>query len=110
MVSINSKPLLRVTDSKKVESLCSKLKEEIIPVMEQLDHQVSVLYNLQKQKEAIKEKYWVDIRRVLLDQGYIDQLEVSLSIRDGVVYLDYLSENIEFVRKSLKHLFDDTLL
>lgn len=109
MISVNSKPLLKVTDSKKVELLCNKLHEEIIPIMKQLDEQVAVLYGLQKEKERIKEKYSADIKKILLDQGYIDQLDICLSVRDGTVYLDYLSENIEFVRKSLKNLFDDTL-
>ena len=63
-----------------------------------------------KRKEAIKERYWIQIKKVLLDQGYIDQLDVSLSVRNGIVYLDYLSENLEFVRSNLKNLFDDTLL
>jgi hypothetical protein len=110
MIVVNSKALLNISDSKKVETLCNSLDQELIPISEKIDTAVFAVYSLQKEKEILRQNYWNRIKKVLLDQGYIDQLDVSLSLRSGVTYLDYLSENVEFVRKSLKDLFDDTLV
>ena len=44
---INSKPLLKVVDSSEVNDLCQNLREDMLPVITELDSQVERIYVLQ---------------------------------------------------------------
>jgi hypothetical protein len=83
-----SKPLMILDHNKDIGALFAAMELEVEPLAKQGEKFLEQLAAIKKDIDAVQKRHWSMIEDKLLADGHIDSKEVSLSVRDGVLYMD----------------------
>lgn len=88
MESPKSKPLLIIESNSRIRELVDSMDSKLTPLEAEKKKLVMEAKAIHKKEQEIKKCCWDEIEEALLQEGFIDGKDVSLSIRDGVLYQD----------------------
>lgn len=83
-----SKPLMILESNKDIHEMFSAMETEVEPLAKEGSELIDRLREIKNNVASIQQRHWKEIEARLLRDGIIDSKDVSLSVRDGVLYMD----------------------
>lgn len=83
-----SKPLVILSSHPEIETIFLEMENEVDPLATEGAQLMDKLKELKSKVSEIQGKHWKEIENKLLRDGLIDSRDLSLSVRDGVLYMD----------------------
>lgn len=83
-----SKPLLILESDDEISSMFQEMETEIDPLASEGEKLIHQLQEVKQKIDKIQSNHWRSIEKKLIERGLIDSKDVSLSLRDGVLYMD----------------------